>query len=160
MQKSEEQKSDDSKETAEFTARCHCGRVQGQFRCSTSKVLALDCNCSDCFMRRNVHCVIPQDDFTLDMKEPLEDATILYQWGTKTAERRFCKTCGILPWYIARSNPDGFAITVNCVDWTNGGTREPPTIQLESFDGVHWEDSMNAVNDDSREVKRSSMSKR
>lgn len=45
-------------------------------------------------MRRNVHFVIPERDFTLDMKESLEDATTLYQWGTETAVRRFCKTCG------------------------------------------------------------------
>jgi len=93
-------------------------------------------------MRQNLHIVLPQDDFTLDMKEPLEDATILYQWGTRTAIRRFCKTCGILPWYRPRSNPDGVAITVHCVDFTKSGTVHPPKIEIQDFDGVHWEDTM------------------
>jgi hypothetical protein len=28
-----------------------------------------------------------------------EEETILYQWGTMTAVRRFCRTCGVLPFY-------------------------------------------------------------
>ncbi len=149
-----------STDMAEFPVRCHCGRVRARFRCHATQVLALDCNCSDCGMRRNVHCIIPQADLNLvDMEETLEDATILYQWGTQTAIRRFCRTCGILPWYRPRSNPDGYAITIHCVDWTDGGTREPPTIQIEHFDGQHWEESMQAFNDDTRLVKISSLSK-
>ena len=130
----------------EFTARCHCGRVQGRFQCNADKLIALDCNCSDCSMRKNMHIVIPQEDFLVDMSEPLEEATILYQWGTKTAIRRFCKTCGILPWYHPRSNPDGVAITVHCVDWTKGGTVQPPKLEIQAFDGVHWEDTMAKLN--------------
>jgi hypothetical protein len=68
-------------------------------------------------MRKNVHIIIPQDDFQLDMKEPLEEATTLYLWGTKTANCQFCKTCRILPWYHPRSDPDGYGITLNCIDW-------------------------------------------
>lgn len=59
-----------------------------------------------------------------------ESETILYQWGTKTAVRRFCKTCGILPFYIPRSNPDGYAITYHCVDWGEDG---PPETKLNTM---------------------------
>jgi hypothetical protein len=169
----------------EFVVKCHCGRVQGRFRCRSSKagtsplllLTAWQCNCSDCFMRQNTHINVPARDFKLDMpcnnhnnnianseqeqpgevektqEELLEQETILYQWGTKTAIRRFCKTCGILPWYRPRSNPDGYAITIHCVDWSsskNGGTRDdsistssrPPAISIQTFDGVHWEETM------------------
>lgn len=98
-------------------------------------------------MRRNIHIVVHASHFRVDMtdEETLEDATILYQWGTKVAVRRFCRTCGILPWYTPRSNPDSVAITINCVDWTKGGTREPPEILIEKFDGVHWEAFMETL---------------
>ncbi len=111
-----------------------------------TKVIAWECNCSDCSMRGNVHIIIPKSDFQILMpksksenenentnknenetfvqqEETFEEATTLYEWGTMTAKRRFCKTCGILPWYIPRSNPDGVAITLNCIvdfDWDDG----------------------------------------
>ena len=42
---------------------------------------------------------------------------IRYTWGTHTALRPFCDVCGILSYYIPRSNPDGVAISVTCMDW-------------------------------------------
>lgn len=125
-----------------FFARCHCGRVQGRFICNATHLTALDCNCSDCYMRKNVHIVVPISAFQISMEESLEDATILYEWGTKAAARRFCKVCGIMPWYKPRSNPDGVAITIYCVDWTKNGTSQPPKIDVMNFDGANWEQSM------------------
>lgn len=91
-------------------------------------------------MRQNVHLVVPKEDFRLDMEEPLDEATTLYLWGTKTAQRRFCKTCGILPYYQPRSNPDGYGITIHCVDWSIGGKLlPPPKVVVNKFDGVNWE---------------------
>jgi hypothetical protein len=93
-------------------------------------------------MRANVHVIVPATDFSLDLNEEhsLEDVTILYEWGTKAAKRRFCKKCGILPWYHPRSNPDGLAITLNCVDWDSSD--EKPRVRIEQFDGRNsWEDA-------------------
>ena len=83
-----------SEELVEYPVRCHCGTVSGRFQYKKGTVTAWDCNCSDCFMRKNVHVIVPEKNFSLTMDCPLEEATILYQWGTKTAVRRFCKTCG------------------------------------------------------------------
>jgi hypothetical protein len=191
-----------SNNKTEYVVHCHCGRVRGKFQCDRDHVVAWDCNCSDCSMRRNVHIIIPQDDFTLDMKRTipppdddnggddnndntnntkdqetlLHEATILYTWGTHTAKRYFCKTCGILPWYRPRSNPDGYAITLNCVDWRDGGAgtgtggadnndddshtqssssssspslpkRKPkPAVEIKFYDGQNWEDSHTLTN--------------
>ena len=141
-----------STDKAEYICRCHCGRVQGRFVANKDKLIVWRCNCSDCFMRGNVHLVIPQDDFTLDMKEPLEEATTLYLWGTKTAVRRFCKTCGILPWYRPRSNPDGYAVTWMCMDLdSNGDTR--PQIEIRDFDGQNWEECFQNSNIDTLSKK-------
>lgn len=92
-------------------------------------------------MRGNIHHVVPACHFVDETADP-QEASTLYQWGTKTAIRRFCKTCGILPWYVPRSNPDSIGVTINCVDWTLGGTITPPKIEIVKFDGVHWDDTM------------------
>jgi len=79
---------------------------------------------------------------SMSSKEKFEHESILYQWGTKTAVRRFCRICGILPFYIPRSNPDGYAITFPCVDWGEDG---PPPTEVRLFDGVNWEKSHSAT---------------
>jgi len=97
-------------------------------------------------MRGNKHLIIPEEDFTLDMSlEELEDISTLYLWGTKTAIRRFCNTCGILPWYRPRSNPDGYGITYMCMtefQQQQQDQRPPnlPQIEFRSFDGQNWEE--------------------
>jgi hypothetical protein len=130
-------------ERKEYSVRCHCGSVKGNFFCDKNLVFAWNCNCSDCSMRGNVHIVVSEQDFSLDLDDgkTLEDLTILYEWGTKVAKRRFCKTCGILPWYTPRSNPDGVALTLKCIDWGSG---EKPTVEMKFFDGIHWEESFAA----------------
>jgi len=84
-------------------------------------------------------------------KRHYQNNTVLYQWGTKTAIRRFCKTCGILPFYVPRSNPDGLGVTFPCVDWEGKGEGEGstaermPKVEMRKFDGVHWEESHKAT---------------
>mmetsp|Transcript_6687 Transcript_6687/g.16462 ORF Transcript_6687/g.16462 Transcript_6687/m.16462 type:complete len:175 (+) Transcript_6687:53-577(+) len=142
-----------------YSVTCHCGHVRAEFRREQDLPLNVwDCNCSDCAMRRNLHFMVHSSDFWLvDSADGGEAAmsptdgsnsalatqryernTILYQWGTKTAIRRFCRTCGILPFYTPRSNQDGYAITLPCVDWGEDG---PPQIKVQLFDGVNWEQS-------------------
>eukprot|EP00934_Nitzschia_sp_Nitz4_P008640 Nitzschia sp. Nitz4//scaffold85_size83877//29863//30174//NITZ4_005224-RA/size83877-processed-gene-0.138-mRNA-1//-1//CDS//3329559122//8630//frame0 len=90
-------------------------------------------------MRGNIHVIIPEDNFQLDMKEEtLEEATTMYLWGTQTAKRPFCKTCGILPWYRPRSNPDGYGITLHCIDMDSVSVK--PEVEFREFDGQNWED--------------------
>ena len=149
-----------------FITQCHCGQVRGRFQCdipttttTTDSIKVLDCNCSDCGMRKNAHLVVPSADFQLYMmsqssssndhddgdvvvdvskqEQLLKERTTLYQWGTKQAVRRFCNKCGILPWYIPRSNPDGVAITIHCVL-----NKEKIPVEWISIDGQNWEQMM------------------
>lgn len=84
-------------------------------------------------------------------QEALEKATTLYEWGTKTAKRRFCKRCGILPWYRPRSNPDGYGITLHCIDL--GGDNGPkPQVEIKKFNGKNWEEQF-ATSDIGRHSK-------
>lgn len=121
----------------EYSLSCHCGKVNATFLCNRRLITAWDCNCSDCDMRGNVHFIIPSSQLDIVREEWIE-ATTEYLWGTKVAKRRFCKSCGILPFYTPRSNPDGVAITLACVDW---GNENKPEILTEHFDGVNWDHS-------------------
>ena len=151
-----------------YSISCHCGSVQANFcREQHLPLTVWDCNCSDCGMRRNLHFMVHASNFWLvdgdggdeknkktdttgnddtndrnassvKAKQCFERETILYQWGTQKAVRRFCRTCGILPFYIPRSNQDGYAVTYPCVNWGEDG---PPSTEIRLFDGVNWEQS-------------------
>jgi hypothetical protein len=108
-----------------------------------------------------VHVIVPQSAFRLDMpglpsdatreqqEKELSQKTTMYLWGTNTARRQFCKRCGILPWYRPRSNPDGYGITLNCIDFensisddgNNNNSRPPPKphVEFKKFNGQNWE---------------------
>ena len=72
----------------------------------------------------------------------LQGAEVLqsYTFNTGAARHLFCRTCGIKSFYVPRSNPDGFSVNARCLDRT---TIED--IQVEPFDGRHWEQSADAL---------------
>ncbi|KAJ4957695.1 hypothetical protein NE237_024806 [Protea cynaroides] len=112
---------------------CHCRRVRWRVEAPRS-VVVWKCNCSDCNMRGNTHFVVPATSFEL-LGESNEFLTI-YTFGTHTAKHTFCKVCGITSFYTPRSNPDGIAVSVWCVD---PGTLAH--IEIRHFDGRNWERS-------------------
>ena len=73
---------------------------------------------SVCSMRRNVHSVIPEEDFRVTAGE---DSLIEYTFNTGTARHLFCKRCGITPFYRPRSNPHHYA--GECLGGGGGGER-------------------------------------
>jgi len=112
-----------------------------------------------CTMKRNDHCIVPEGRFRLLQGE---DMLTLYQFNTKVAKhvfcrcgganqvaphpdavwqssprQRACRVCGVQSFYTPRSNPDGRAITVACID---AGTVR--SVTTEKHDGVNWEESM------------------
>lgn len=110
---------------------CHCKSVR--FEVYAPKVVeAWDCNCSICSMKRNTHFIVPNENFHL--KPESECFLSTYTFGTRTAKHTFCKVCGICSFYYPRSNPDGVAITVHCID---DNTLEK--IIVKHFDGQNWE---------------------
>ncbi|OAY66130.1 Centromere protein V [Ananas comosus] len=112
---------------------CHCRSVRWQVE-APSSVVAWSCNCSDCAMRANIHFIVPFSKFKL--LGDSEQSLTTYTFGTHTAKHKFCKICGITSFYIPRSNPDGIAVTVNCVD---SGTLKH--VEIRRFDGRNWESS-------------------
>lgn len=112
---------------------CHCRKVRWKVEAPAS-VVGWKCNCSNCSMRGNTHFVVPAEKFELlgDSKEFLTT----YTFGTHSAKHTFCKICGITSFYIPRSNQDGVAVTLTCVD---PGTLAH--VEIKSFDGKNWESS-------------------
>ena len=70
---------------------------------------------------------------------------VTYTFNTGVAKHTFCRTCGIKPFYVPRSNPDGVDVNANCLDPV------PQGIVVEPFDGRNWEASAPALAHLSRE---------
>ena len=61
-----------------------------------------------------------------------------YRFRTKVARHTFCSTCGVTSYYTPRSNPDGYAVTLYCMDDYQPG-REVLIPTFHDFDGQNWE---------------------
>lgn len=114
-----------------YSGKCHCGKVT--FEClGPTHLVVWQCSCTFCNMLKNYHFIIPESDFTLG---PSSDEFLsLYQFNNRIAKHTFCKVCGISPFYRPRSNPDGYAITMACVDQD-----QIESFEYRYFDGLNWE---------------------
>jgi hypothetical protein len=108
---------------------CHCGAVRFEVE-APARVVALDCNCSICTKSGYLHLIVPRSRFRVVQGE---DALATYTFGTGVAKHYFCRTCGIKPFYVPRSNPDGIDVNVRCLD------PMPADIVVEPFDGQNWD---------------------
>ena len=91
------------------------------------------CDCSFCEMLKNWHFIIPEQDF--EQSSESQSNLKLYEFGTRTAKHLFCRNCGVSPFYRPRSNPDGYAITLACVDREHS----PNSFEYRYFNGREWE---------------------
>lgn len=91
---------------------CHCGAVRFEVD-APACIDAIDCNCSICRMTGFLHLIVPASRFRLLQGA---DALTEYTFNTGTAKHRFCGICGIKPFYVPRSHPDGFDVNVRCLD--------------------------------------------
>ncbi|CAG8497943.1 12944_t:CDS:2 [Ambispora leptoticha] len=112
------------------TGSCHCKKVI--FQVDAPKILEVqDCNCSICTKKGFLHLIVPNSRFRiLQGKDDLS----VYTFNTHVAKHYFCNTCGVSPFYIPRSNPDGWDINFRCID--------PDTVEsftVVKFDGQNWE---------------------
>lgn len=112
-----------------YQGSCHCGAVQFTVE-APENIEVEQCNCSICTKSGFLHLIVPKNQFTLISGET---ALSTYTFNTKVAQHTFCKVCGIKPFYVPRSNPDGLDINIRCLD------TQPKSIQIVQFDGQHWE---------------------
>ncbi len=73
-----------------------------------------------------LHLIVPQSRFRLLSGA---DTLTTYTFNTGTAKHLFCRTCGVKPYYVPRSNPDGIDVNVRCLN------PQPVEIAIEPFDG-------------------------
>lgn len=112
-----------------YQGGCHCGAVRFEVE-APSQLEVEDCNCSICSRSGHLHLIVPQSQFHLLQGE---QNLSTYTFNSHIAQHRFCKTCGIKPFYIPRSNPDGVDVNLRCLD------QQPAEVTLVSFDGQNWE---------------------
>ncbi len=118
-----------------FTGSCHCGAIRFAVE-ADEHPSCQECNCSICSMTGFIHLIVPRSAFKLLQGQ---DKLSTYTFNTGTAKHTFCSICGIKPFYVPRSNPDGYDVNVRCL-------KPPPdNFKLEAFDGQHWEDHAYAL---------------
>lgn len=117
---------------------CHCGAVRFRVRARTRRVLR--CNCSICSKKGFLGLIVSAEDFVIESGES-ELAT--YRFNTRSAQHRFCRSCGVHPFSRPRSHPDGFDVNVRCLDAWEGEARGD--WQIVEFDGQNWEQSVERI---------------
>ena len=118
--------------TERYEGGCHCGRVRFTVRGDLAKVTV--CNCSICARKGFVHLIVPLEDFELRAGR---GALATYTFNTGVAKHRFCKTCGIHPFYTPRSDPDKVDVNVRCLEGVDVEGLRPAR-----FDGRNWEQAI------------------
>lgn len=113
------------------TGSCHCGAVVVEVE-APEQLEAYECNCSMCRRTGFLHLIVAASALRIIRGM---DALAIYTFNTGVAQHYFCKVCGCRPYYVPRSNPDGFSVNVRCL---NESTIRSVTVK--SFDGKHWEE--------------------
>jgi hypothetical protein len=90
-----------------------------------------------------LHLIVPASRFHLVQGE---EQLSCYEFNSGVAKHYFCRTCGIKPFYIPRSNPDGVDVNVNCLD------EKPAQTRIVEFDGDHWEANAHTLTHKSQEL--------
>ncbi|MAJ69172.1 MAG: GFA family protein [Alteromonadaceae bacterium TMED7] len=123
----------------EHAGSCHCGAIK--FAVSAPTDLKVnECNCSICSKSGYLHLIVPADHFVLLQGE---QCLTTYTFNTHTARHLFCKICGIKPFYIPRSHPDGYSVNVRCLDEASVNS-----IEIRQTNGKEWEKQYPTGRDD------------
>lgn len=109
---------------------CHCGRVRFEVDAPADLIID-DCNCSMCNRTGFLHLIVTADRFRIVQGE---DALTTYTFNTRTAKHMFCATCGIKPFYVPRSHPDGWSVNARCID-----SDTVKSLKINAVDGKNWE---------------------
>ncbi|MEM7081188.1 MAG: GFA family protein [Pseudomonadota bacterium] len=110
-------------------AACHCRAVRVEVRVKPP-LEAIRCNCSICTKTGFLHVITPASAFRLVAGE---ESLSCYTFNSGIAKHYFCSVCGARPFYIPRSNPDGYSVNARCLDTI------PDDMVIRDFDGQNWE---------------------
>jgi hypothetical protein len=115
-----------------YTGGCHCGKVRFRVTAELSDVTY--CNCSICAKKGFVHLIVEPSQF--ELIAGAGDLTS-YRFNTGVAEHKFCRHCGIHPFYTPRSDPTKVDINVRCLDQV-----DLQQLTVHAFDGRNWEQAI------------------
>ncbi len=118
-----------------YHGSCHCGAIKFEVEAPES-VEVENCNCSICAMTGFLNLIVPARNFRLLSGE---ESLTTYTFNTGVAKHKFCKICGVKPFYIPRSNPDGVDINLRCL------STQPKQVKVIDFDGQNWEQNAHTV---------------
>ncbi|TCS67330.1 hypothetical protein EDD52_101426 [Primorskyibacter sedentarius] len=117
-----------------YRLSCHCGAVELDLSLPEGLSTARRCDCSFCRRRGAAAVTAPLDG--LKVVRGAENLT-MYQWGTKTAQHYFCKTCGIYTHHRRRSNPNEYGVNLGALEGVN----------LRDLGEIGWVDGVNHPSD-------------
>ena len=123
--------------TIKHKGSCHCEAIKFTVEADLEAETILNCNCSICRMKGNLHLIVPEDAFELTQGEYFIEE---YRFGTENAVHIFCRDCGIHPFYIPRSHPDKINVNVRCLEGVDLGQ-----LEVEPFDGANWEENVEDI---------------
>ena len=113
---------------------CHCGAVVLEVTLAEGLTTARRCDCSFCRRRGAIAVTAALHGVTVVQGA---DNLTLYQWGTRTAQHWFCKTCGIYTHHRRRSNPNEYGVNAAILAGVNPRDLDP----------VPWSDGVNHPSD-------------
>lgn len=119
------------RQAATLSGGCHCGSVRFEVGVIPGEVTLWSCNCSICRKAGYLHLIVEKRHFRL-----LQGSERLtsYRFNTGVAEHLFCSVCGVKPFYVPRSHPNGYSVNARCLD-------DPALLDapIRPFDGQNWE---------------------
>jgi len=81
-----------------------------------------------------LHLIVERERFRLvSGRDCLES----YKFNTRTADHLFCRRCGVKPFYVPRSHPDGYSVNSRCLD-----PESIASLTVLPFDGINWEENV------------------
>ncbi len=110
-----------------YNLKCHCGSVE--LEVETDLKTIKQCNCSICIRKNAKMCMVSKD--SVQIIKGKENLTS-YKFNTMIAEHFFCKTCGIYTHHNRRSDPNGAAINIGCIDEINPFDYESDFIDMKN----------------------------
>jgi hypothetical protein len=63
-----------------------------------------------------------------------------YTFNTGVAKHYFCRHCGVHPFYVPRSHPQGFSANLRCLQ-----LELLSTFHIDAFNGRHWEQHVQEI---------------
>ena len=110
-----------------YNLKCHCGAVELEVKTDLQAIK--QCNCSICIRKNAKMCMVSKDSVQIIKGK---DNLSSYKFNTNIAEHFFCKTCGIYTHHNRRSDPNGAAINIGCIDAINPFDYEAEFIDMKS----------------------------